>query len=404
MNSSSLQIHQPNQNSSASSSVNYRVTPTEFAVIRSLFGRSEDAHGSAADAPTKLLPHVDLRWLTGALQNNKFNYSSSLSNNNSNSNSTMSYAMNSGAVRFQENTASSTKPPSTVKNISNLFGNIEAVSNNWTRRDYTSLANGNSTSVMLPNTNHSSSSETHRSSRLVSSSSSLAAPAGSAHALILINSPRSAVTLLRTGTDLHQLVTQVAAAHSISVTEARQASATTQRITSDSDHQHLARQRRRQLEVQEQVRATLQRLAAVYRAICDATSWDDIFAMRDAECGKRQVLVPPAHPEYSKHRATHNERSFSAMAMRRAAASEKSNARIAALEANAATQSKVDEAIKRKKQLDAQKQNAEAEKTIQRHAVHHSQMRSRVLSDILKRESAALQCQRVYNMEKTILK
>ena len=123
--------------------------------------------------------------------------------------------------------------------------------------------------------------------------------------------------------------------------------------------------------------------------------------MREAEGDKRQVLIPPAHQDYHKHREVHAERSFSAMSMR--AVSEKASSR-AAVEVNAATQSKVDEAVRRKKQLDAQKQHVEAEKTTHRHVVHHSQMRSRVLSDILKRESAALQCQRVYNLEKTILK
>ena len=211
--------------------------------------------------------------------------------------------------------------------------------------------------------------------------------------LLLINSPRSAVTLLRTGTDLHQLVNQVAAAHTVNPLEARQSATSKQRVSGDRDHQLLAKQRRRQLEVQHEVHEKLTYLKKVYDDICLASSLQDIYDIRDAEHKKRLVIV-------KKPVSRVVDRSTSILFKK----SELNDTVLSNKESSAErTRIRTEEAGKRRRELLDNRVKLEAQRSMRRGEIQHSQMRSKIFNDIEAREAAALQCQRVYNFEKRVI-
>ncbi len=313
------------------------VTNIEIGILRSLFGRGDTLGIDSTTASTKaLLPFCDLRWWV------------SQANTGLSANSSSGVASIHGSSS-QTASLKRVAPPAVSKNISNLFSHIEQLSANWT----------------------------------------VAAHELSDRQQVLINSPRSAVTLIRHKVDLADVVRQVIAAHAGGAAPAAGAgSETASRIYSNAEHVRDARERRHRMSVQNDAAAALRQLQQNYADICRATSSAEIERLRDSEYVIREVVVTPPATRLVDRSAVglqrRRELDVSSHSLHEQAAARTEERSLAAARRRDAVQRSM-------------AKNA-AERDRERVARQHAQLRAGILSDMEKREHAALSVNRTLRM------
>lgn len=358
------------------------VTAIEVGSLRSLFGRGDSSGVNDVSRSTAvLLPHVDLRWFfrsaahhspshhqqrrCGDVQINDECSDAHLAppvlrrgtrtcdegdeDSSDEENGHVHPAHHRPGQQQRRREVAGISPPRGLKTIANLFQNIEARSVNWT-------------AITLRDSD------------------------------VLIDSPRSAVALLRSNVDLKALAQQIFAAHASKSADRRSDSTTRQRIRGNNDHQELARQLRQRIEVQSVAAAALGRLRECYAAICESTSPSEVESMREAEHARRTVVVHKSASRVADRSASTLSRSRD-LDRTALATSVQGVSRKHSMIADAAT--------RRAESMQARARRA-AEHASHRQALTLSQARRSVLSDIQKRESALLRVHRAQNVDKVI--
>jgi hypothetical protein len=308
------------------------VSLLELRALRSLFGR-----GHAAGIPdlgaarSTLLPHVDLRWLfaqAGA----------------SAAHSALRDAPPAAGASSLGGFGARAKGTHGRKNLANLPQHIAIASVNWTRVPLSS-------------------------------------------AVTLIDSPRSAVALMRGRHDLARVAALVAAAHSVPGRATLPPEAS-DRVSGNAAHRRLALARREQLSAQAQATAVLHQLAHDYERLCAATSEASIHSSLAADAASAS---PPPAPPGGRLRPQSRalDRSADCGVRKTALDADIDAARRAAL---AATVARTADAERRRAAALEASQQRERERDAERAEARRDQTRRAVLVDILAREHAAVRC------------